>query len=386
MMITIPPAAMAKASASSYRKQYKQSDDALMQELLGRFGGEMRKHTLVTHHGSLEFHLRFDANEGVYQLIVPCRLAARFTIKRKGRLERAMASFVPAWSIRSHDPRFDATYSIHTRDLRVTEDIVCQRTVRDAVNKLMARHASGIHLEGEWVRATGSRKSLGKQIDIDELLVMVEELGVIADAVSRWAKTHETRPAPKRDHAVVTISVILTVVALAGIAMFFVGAGNYRLVNAAAFVPYALGASFAALLFAIVPVTVGLSHRTSPYILVFSFAVFTFMAVTLFVGSAMLLGNGLFDQGGRTVHVNPICCKRWTQNKKEKKKDTARYFAGYPTERDANGMAWFRVNKSTYDAIEEERHGLVVTTSSGALGFPWLVGYRVVDDWERHPQ
>ena len=110
------------------------------------------------------------------------------------------------------------------------------------------------------------------------------------------------------------------------------------------------------------------------------------MAVAFFVGSAMLLGNGLFDQGVRTVHVNPICCKRWTQNKKEKKNNTARYFAGYPTERVASGMAWFRVNKSTYDAIEEERHGLVVTTSSGALGFPWLVGYRVVDDWERHPQ
>ena len=385
-MIYIPPGVINNASKGAYRKKYKQSDDALMKELLARFGGEMRKTTLVTHHGEIEFHLRFDANEGAYQLIVPCRLAARFSIKRKGRLERGMASFVPAWSIRSHDPRFDEAYSIHTRDLRVTEDVVCQRPVRDAVNKLMARQARGIHLEAEWVRATGSRRSLGKHIDIDNLLVMVEEVAVIAKAVSHWAKSHEIRPAPKGDRAVLTIAVVLTVVALTGIAMMVVGGGNYPLVNGVAFLPYALAASCAALLFAIVPIVVGLSHRTSPYVLVFSFCIFALMAVTLFVGSSMLLGNGLFDDGPRTVYVEPICCKRWTQNKKEKKNNKARYFAGYTTERSANGMVWLRVPKPTYDSIEEERHGMVVTTAAGAFGFPWLVGYRVVDDWQNHTQ
>jgi hypothetical protein len=384
-MIIIPTQVFSNAARASYHKQHKRHDDALIQALLECCDGKMRKTTLVARHGMLEFHLRFDAEQGAYHLSIPCRLAGRFTIKRKHALARRLASFIPAWSIRSHDPRFDETYSIHTRDLRITEDIICQRRVRDAVNKLMGRQASGIHLDGDRVRLTGTRKSLGTQIDADGVLAIVEELAVVAAAVTHWASTHERRPAPKRDNAVVTVSVVIGVLGVCGFVVMILAIGNYPLVTAWPFVPAALGASFAALLLVIVPVTLGLSHRTSPYALIFGFAMLSLLVVTLFVSSTMLLGNGLFDGGARTVGVEPICCKRWKQSKDDKKKNKAKYYAGIRAERKASGVAWFRVYKTTYDTIEEERDGLMVTTAPGALGFPWVEKYKVVDDWQRHP-
>ena len=281
---------------------------------------------------------------------------------------------MPAWPLRSHDPRFDEIYSIGTRDSRLTEDVICQRPVRDAVNKLMGYRASGIHLDGAWVRITGSRKRIGS-IDTARVFTMLEELGTIARAVSRWAKTHERRPAPKRDRAVQVVSMMLVLLFVAGFFMMFFAIASFAVVDTPYFVGLALIASLAGVLLMIVPVTLALSRRTSPYNLVFGFVAVTTLVLTLFVSSSMLLTNGLFDAGARTTQLDPICCKRWRQTSDEKKKNKTRYYAGVVKD---DTVKWYRVYEAAYNAIEEGRTQLSITTAPGLLGFEWRVGHRVV--------
>ncbi|MFB3104064.1 MAG: hypothetical protein ACE1ZA_03965 [Pseudomonadales bacterium] len=371
----IIPVVVSNSTANgSYRKKDKSHDEALIAELLERCGGEMRKNTLVATHGDYEFHLRFDARDGTFHLIIPCVHAGRFKLRRKNFLDRTLATVVPAWPLRSHDPRFDETYSIGTRDHRLTEDVICQRPVRDAVNKLMGYRVSGIHLEGDRVRATGSRKRIGS-IDTERVFTMVEKLGTIARAVSRWATTHERRPAPKRDRAVLVVSTILALLTVAGFVMMFIAIASFAVVDAPYFVGIALLTSLAAVLLMIVPVTLALSRRTSPYNLVFRFVVIKTLVLTLFVSSSLLLTNGFFDAGARTTQVDPICCKRLRQNSDDRKKNKTRHYAGVVKDDTVN---WYRVYEAAYNAIEEGRTQLSITTAPGLLGFEWRVGHRVV--------
>jgi hypothetical protein len=203
---------------------------------------------------------------------------------------------------------------------------------------------------------------------------MVEELGTIARAVSRWAKTHERRPAPKRDLAVLLVSTILALLAVAGFVMMFIAIASFAVVDTPYFVGIALLTSLAAVLLMIVPVTLALSRRTSPYNLVFRFVLVKTLVLTLFVSSSMLLTNGFFDAGVRTTQVDPICCKRLRQNNNEKKKNKARHYAGVVRDDTVN---WYRVYEATYNAIEEGRTQLSITTAPGLLGFEWQVDYRV---------
>ena len=77
----IPVVVTNSTANGSYRKKDKSHDEALIAELLERCGGEMRKNTLVATHGDYEFHLRFDARDGTFHLIIPCVHAGRFKLR-----------------------------------------------------------------------------------------------------------------------------------------------------------------------------------------------------------------------------------------------------------------------------------------------------------------
>jgi hypothetical protein len=285
-----------------------------------------------------------------------------------------MANIVPGWVIHSRDPLFDAAYTILTQDLRPTEYLVGQRELRSAVDALMSVNARALHMAEGRLRLSGTRKSLSRHADVDAVLLLVEELGRIADSATRWARRRERIVHPRFDPATTTVASILGLFGVAGLVMLIVGITEYPLVNPGSYLPVGFASSFAVLLVVIFPIVLALSRRTSPYRLVTVYTLLALISVSLFVNGALLMSNGRLDRGVRVVEVEPVCCKVIRGKDKKRK-----YYVGTHRALSAEEIRWFPVYASTFEQVREREQGVRFETAPGALSFPWLENYQVVD-------
>jgi len=348
------------------------ADAALIEQLQQRCGGGVTKEAFHAKHGSVEFELSYLPKQQGYVVSVACRLAGRFRITRKGALDRRMEAFVPAIRFRARDARFDRDFNVQTRDLQITSGVLTRQPNRAAVRRLFDRGVQAVHLDGEWVRAIGKRKALGTKPVAEAILGLVEELAVIADAVTAFAARHGARPSSKNDPVVVASWTGLGVLGVLGFAMLIAGAIEYTLVQPARFLlPCALFG-----LPAVLPVVVALAfavqRRTSPYGLVRGLAGLSMLVVPLFVSGALLLSNGLFDQSPAEEHVVTVVGKSVKEDKNEPS-----YHAGLASWWIEGDVRWLNISKATYDMLEPNVSRMQVRTHPGRLGYEWIESYTV---------
>ena len=342
------------------------ADTALIEELGELCGGEMRGAIVYAEHGGVAFELRFLPKQQGWVVSVPCRPAGRFRVSPKTVLDRWMEGFVPALSFRSHDPRFDRDFNVHTRDVHGVATLLTKAPGRDAVRAVFERGAHRLHLDGDHVRATVSRRTLGKSPGAAPFLALVETLAPLARAATAFAARRGERTPPEHDAVVVGSWIALGLAGVLGVGMLAVGAAEFPLVDPSPFlVPCAL-IGLPALIPVVFALALAVQGRSSPYGLVRGLAGVAALVVPFFVSGALLLSNGLFDDGPREERAVRVVHKR-----AKKQKNELRYHAGLESWRFEDEVRWLPVSKATYEALEPGVSMMSVRTG------PWAVGPRV---------
>jgi hypothetical protein len=358
---------------AAYRSRFSKADAALIEALQERCGGELRKGTFFAKHDATDFELTFLPKQQGYTVAVPCRRAGRFRVTRKGALDRWMESFVPALEFRSRDSRFDRDFNVLTRDLELSAAVLTKAPNRAVVRRLFERGAQSVHIEGERVKVTCPRKSLGPKPAAEDVLGLVESLEVISAAVAAFAAHHELRPCPKYDPVLVSSFTTLGALGLAGFVMLLAGSLEYTLVRPAPFLlPCAILGLPAAVLVAFA-LALAVQRRTSPYGLVRGLAALSMLVVPLFVSGGLLLSNGLLDGTPAEEHVVTVVGKSARKNK-----DELRYRAGLASWWTDGDVRWVQVSQATFDQLVPQVSRMLVVTHPGQLGYEWLEGYSVV--------
>ena len=237
----------------------------------------------------------------------------------------------------------------------------------------MSEHARTVRLPGEHVEVIVNHKALKSESAAEDVLGRVEELAVIAEAVTAYATRHGVRPSPRQDPALALSWTTVGALGVLGFAMVLVGALEFTLVRPASFLlPCALFG-----LLAILPVAVGLTfavrRRTSPYGLVRGLVGVSLVTVPLFVSGALLLANGLFDRSPADEHVVSVVGKSAKKSKNE-----WRYHAGLASWWTEGDVRWVRISKGTYDRLEPHVSRMLVLTHPGKLGYEWIEDYEIV--------
>lgn len=370
--MTFPPGASMVAQGAN-KKRFCKADAALIGQLQERCGGELHKGALHAKHGTDEFQLSFLPKRQGFIVAVKCQLAGRFRVTRKGALDRWMEGFVPALRFRSHDSRFDRDFNVQTRDLRLTSGILTEQPNLAAVRQLFDRGVQAVHLDGDRIKTTVPRKALGAEPGAEDILALVEQLALIADAVTTFARRQGARPAPKNDPVVVVSWTMLGALGVLGFAMIVGGAIEYTLVLPARFLlPCALFG-----LPAVMPVVVGLTlavrRRTAPYGLVRGLAGVSLIVVPVFVSGSMLVANGILDDSPAQEHVVSVVGKNVRETKNKLK-----YSAGLASWWTENDVCWVPISKATYDMLEPNVSRMQVRTHAGSLRHEWIETYAVV--------
>ena len=369
--MAIPITAVTTAAEGAYRARDGKGDSALVEELTQSCGGELEKGVLTARHRGAEFRLRFLPQQR-FELSLPCPLAGRFRVTRKGCLDRRMQEFVPARKFHSHDSRFDHDFSVQTRDPELTSAILTRQPNRAAVRNLFERGALVVHLDGERVQVIGTRKSLGPQPTVNDILWLVEQVATIAASVRRFARRHERRPAAKVDAIVVAAWVLLALLGVLGLVLVVAGSSEFTLVRPGAFLPYVLAGFLPvpALVFALAIANQG---RTAPYGLLRGLAAAALVVTPLFLSGALLFSNGLMDGSPAQHHDVAVIEKRARKNDDGDPK----YYACLEAWWAAGDVRWLLVSKKTYDALSAGESRGQVVTRAGLLGLEWIEDYTV---------
>lgn len=367
------PTGPSSAALAARKLSASKADSALVDQLRSRCGGELKKGALHARHGEVEFRVRILPKGQGFLVSVVCRLAGRFHVTRKSGLDRWMEGFVPALEFKTRDMRFDRDFNVRTRDLRLTSDLLTQLSNLAAVRELFERGVHVVHLDGDRIKATITRKALGTEPVAEDILALVEQLAVIAGDLARRAAGGSYRPAPKNDPAVVLSWTSLGVLGVCGFVMVLVGALEYTPVLPSRFlVPCALFG-----LPAVAPVIYGLAfavqHRTSPYALVRGLALLACLVVPLFVSGSLLLANGMLDDSPAEEHIAAVLDKS-----ARKDKNDVKYSAGLASWWTAGDTRWLEVSKQTYDLLEPGESRMRVLTHEGQLGHDWIESYELV--------
>ena len=359
-------------SRQGAKRRLPRADAELIEGLRERCGGEVRKGALFAKHGAADFRLRILPKQQGYLVSVVCRNVGHFRVTRKGTLDRRMEAFVPALEFRSRDPHFDREFNVQTRDLRLTSAILHQLPLRAAVRQLFARGVHVLHLDGDRVKATLSRKAFGGPASADAVLGLIEELTPIAEAATSFAARFGARSTPKHDPVVVASWTTLGVLGVCGFSMLIVGSIEFTLVQPARFLWPCAWIGLPAALAVVVALAFAVRRRTSPYGLVRGLTFLSLLVVPLFVSGAMLLSNGLLDRTAAEERVVSVVGKSTKKNKNE-----LRYHAGLASWWTEGEVRWVRISKATYDALEPHASRMRVRTHPGRLGYEWIEGYDV---------
>jgi len=366
--MTVPIA----VAQGAYKNRYSKADNALIEELRGRCDGELRKGALFAKLGTADFRLRFLPQQQTFVVSVVCPLAGRFRVTRKGALDRWMAGFVPALEFRSRDERFDRDFSVQTRDRELTSAVLTKQPNRVVVRQLLERGLQAVHLDGDRVKVIGTRKVLGAKPVAEDILVLVELLAQIADAVTAFAAHHELRPSPKNDPVVVASWITLAVAGVLGFVMLMAGAIEYTLAQPAGILPLCAMLGLPSIPLVVIALAFAVQRRTSPYGLVRGLSAVSMVVVPLFVSGALVFSNGVLDDTPADEHVVTVV------GKSVRKDDSKlRYHAGLASWWVEDDVRWVRISKTTYDKLEPNVSLMEVRTHPGKLGYEWIDGYSV---------
>jgi len=364
------PNGPAAAALGARKLGASKADTALVGQLQERCGGELKKGVLHASHGEARFRVRILPKGQGFLVSVVCHPAGRFHVTRKSGLDRWMEGFVPALQLKTRDTRFDRDFNVRTRDLRLTSDLLTRPPNLAALRALFDRGVQVVHLDGNRIKTTITRRALGAQPAAEDILALVEQLAVITGAIATIATGGSYRPAPKHDPALVISWTSLGVLGLLGFVMVLAGAIEYTPVLPSRFlVPCALFGlpTIAPVIFAL---ALAVQHRTSPYALLRGLALLACFVVPLFVSGSLLLTNGMLDDSPAEEHVVPVLGKSARKNKNEMK-----YSAGLASWWTEGDTRWLQVSRQTYDRITPNESHMRVQAHAGRLGHEWIESY-----------
>jgi hypothetical protein len=366
--------------ATAYQQQkarkFKPGDKALMEALVARTGGTLIKGAFHGTHEGVEFRLRLADQSQRFILSVVCPPAGRFRITRAGRIDRWLASFLPAWPIPSRDPRFDLDMCVQTRDLEITTRVITQASHRRTIRSLLDGPGNAISLEGDRLKLYGPRAALGLEPGIDEVFELLVQIATLGTVVTDFVHGHEVHAEPKHDTPKILAWVSVVGLFLLGGAAFITATVQVPLLDAAGFIWMNLGIGFAA-----VPIVAfGLAHlvadRTTPGRLLIPVFLIALVAVPLATTGTACLLNGVLDQGGAEYRSTPI-----THTHTYKQKSKRRYKIGIDAWWRAGDVRWFKVGRETYDNVQGAGDwSMEMLIRPGAFGQPWIEQTNVVRD------
>ena len=373
--MTFPAGATPLIVRAAQRARGSKADRALFDELRERCEGEEVKGGVAGRHGETGFRLSVLPKQQGYVVSVPCPLAGRSRVTRKGALDRWMEGFVPAVPFRSRETRFDREFNVQTRDMELTAAILTRPTNRAEVRRLFEHGVRDVHLDGERGQVTCPRKALGREPTAEQVLELVEPLARIADAVRAFAAHHEVRPSPKHDPVVVAAWSALGLSGVAGFAMLIGGSVEFPLARPARFLPLAALLGLPAVAPAVLLLALAVQRRTAPFGLVRGLSAVALLVVPLFVSGGLLLANGVLDRSAPVERIVTIVGKKVRRNDGGNTHHAG--LASWWTEGD---VRWVRVPRATYERIEPRVSRMRIRTHAGRLGHEWLGdGHRLAD-------